>query len=171
MTTEYKTYINPNHNDVDGKTDRGMRKDNPIFKTLGYIDELNSFLGTIKNRKNDDGVVDAIQIQLLKISSLFSYYSLHTTDVKNYINLIADWTSLMDSEIEIISSNLKINSFIIPKSKFHYARCLARRVERKTISFFEKQTMHEESFYVFKNNVLAYFNRLSLYLFYLALSI
>ena len=82
-----------------------VRKDHPQIEYLGTIDELQSYLGTLNH---DD--LDKIQRELY--------------DLMCGIDVSPDW---MDTEIP------KQTEFILPKGKWHFARTICRRAERRAV--------------------------------------
>lgn len=141
-----------------------IRKDSCHIKTIGAIDELNSFLGVIKSFSEDDSKlqkrVEEIQADLFTINSILAGSKLRFSKSK---------TKKMEKEIDEWEGRLPVQTNFIfyggsqTSSLIFYARSLCRRSERSLVSFAKKEKVPE--------SVLIYFNRLSDYLFILGRSI
>ena len=140
----------------------GIRKDSCHIKTIGAIDELNSFLGVIKSFSEDGKLqnrVEEVQANLFIVNSIFAGSKLRFSKIK---------TKKLEKEIDIWEGRLPVQKNFIfyggsqTSSLLFYARALARRAERSLVSFAKKEKVPE--------SVLIYFNRLSDYLFMLARS-
>lgn len=123
-----------------------VTKSSQLIKTIGAIDELNSFLGII-------GGLTEIQTNLFTINAIL-------TGAK--IKLPEDATKRLEREIDKIEGNLPVQkNFLIyggskKASQIYFARALCRRSERELVDFKTKA------------DILIYINRLSDYLFMLA---
>lgn len=121
-------------------------KSSQLIKTIGAIDELNSFLGIV-------GGLTEIQKNLFTINAIL-------TGAK--LKLRQDATKKLEKEIDGIEGKLPVQkNFLIysgTKKAVHlyFARALARRAERELVA------LKTES------EILIYINRLSDYLFILA---
>jgi len=143
------------YSDIFGKKKRW--KNSLRIHAIGTIDELNSFLGVILSEVEDKKVISdfkVIQNDLLKIGSILGGSSLRLTK-KNYLQL--------ERQIDEIEEKLpKLEKFVLPggrrlSAKIHFARALARRVERNVVSLHRQEPV--------KPQILIYLNRLSDYLF------
>ena len=144
------------------------------IESYGTIDELNSFIGLIRDQKIDEYTFKT----LIKVqNNLFSMGAMLATPPekeklksgKNRLQISTigkNEISFLETEIDKMESSLlPMTNFILPGghssvSICHIARCICRRAERITIQLSEKQHVNI--------NVLVYLNRLSDYLFVLA---
>jgi len=147
------------------------------IESYGTIDELNSYIGLLRDQKIDDHSSNT----LIKIQNeLFSIGAMLATPPENEklksgknrlrISVIgADEIAFLEIEIDKMESTLQpMTNFILPGghasvSICHISRCICRRAERIIIQLNEKQDVNR--------NILIYVNRLSDYLFVLARSL
>jgi cob(I)alamin adenosyltransferase len=121
-------------------------KSSQLIKTIGAIDELNSFLGII-------GGLTEIQTNLFTINAILTGAKLKIPD---------DATKKLEREIDKIEGALPVQkNFLIyggtkKASQIYFARALCRRAERELVDLKTN------------SDVLVYINRLSDYLFMLA---
>jgi len=143
-------------------------KFHPRIEAYGTIDELNSYIGLIRDQDIDLHFKDV----LLEIQDrLFTAESIIALDPGAEATIIlpelndADITFL-EQEIDFMNEVLpELKSFILPGghpvvSYCHVARCVCRRAERHTIRLAQSQPVEEK--------VIRYLNRLSDFLFVLA---
>lgn len=136
------------------------------IEAYGTVDELNSYIGIIRSFAKDpkqSAVLQEIQDRLFTIGSLLASApgskmivpDLHESD-----------TRLLEENIDLMNTGLEpLRAFILPAGSLeiahcHVARCICRRAERLIVHVDEQQRVHQE--------ILAYINRLSDYLFVLA---
>jgi len=137
------------------------------IETYGTVDELNSYIGMIRDVSHNDHldfILSEIQDRLFTIGSLLAsdpvksrmkLPDLHESDVHT-----------LEKEIDLMNEELpELKSFILPgghttASWCHLARCVCRRCERLVSHLSEESEV--PAF------VLIYLNRLSDYLFVLA---
>lgn len=125
---------------------RRVSKSSQLIKTIGAIDELNSFLGIV-------GGLTEIQKNLFTINAIL-------TGAK--LKIAEDATKELEKEIDRIEGNLPVQkNFLIyggtkRAAQIYFARALARRAERELVVLKPKP------------EILVYINRLSDYLFMLA---
>ena len=133
----------------------------------GTVDELNSYIGLIRDQDIDKNSIDTlieIQDRLFTLGSILATEP-ENTKVKIPQIDIADVT-LLENEIDAMNEVLpEMRSFILPGghstiSYCHITRCVCRRAER-LISYLVENDAVEII-------VLQYLNRLSDYLFVLA---
>lgn len=148
----------------------GIRKDSCHIKTIGNIDELNSFLGIIKAeiQSNRDTKlqsetmkkIEKIQANLFTINSILAGGKLRFSKLK---------TKKLEKEIDFWEGKLPVQTNFIfyggskKSSLLFYARALCRRAERSLVSFSKTQYTNPD--------ILIYINRLSDYLFIIARSV
>jgi cob(I)alamin adenosyltransferase len=143
-------------------------KFHPRIEAYGTIDELNSFIGLIRDHDIDPHFRNI----LLEIQDrLFTAESIIALDPSAEIpialpSLLEEDIALLEKEIDSMNEVLpELRSFILPGghpvvSYCHIARCICRRAERHTIRLTQAQTVDEK--------VIRYLNRLSDFLFVLA---
>jgi cob(I)alamin adenosyltransferase len=143
-------------------------KFHPRIEAYGTIDELNSFIGLIRDHDiapHFKEVLLEIQDRLFTAESLVALDPASKTEVK--------LPQLHDSDIELLEKEIdtmnevlpELSSFLLPGghpvvSYCHVARCVCRRAERLIIRLNQSQTVPDK--------VIPYLNRLSDYLFVLA---
>ncbi len=137
------------------------------IESYGTVDELNSYIGMIRDQKIDDHykeILKEIQDRLFTIGA-----ALASDPVKSKMTI----PDLKDGDIEILENNMDqmnealpdLKHFILPGgdqavSFCHIARCVCRRAERITVHLSEESFVEEK--------VIIYLNRLSDFLFVLA---
>ncbi len=137
------------------------------IESYGTIDELNSWIGLIR----DQGIDDHSITLLLEIQDrLFTIGSSLASDPEKSKMKIPDLTdndiAILEKEIDRMDDHLpELRSFILPGgnntiSFCHLARCVCRRAERLVVQL-EEQSLVDDK-------VKVYLNRLSDYLFVLA---
>lgn len=135
-------------------------KSSQLIRTIGAIDELNSFLGIIASPAGRQGELIEIQKNLFVINAIL-------TGAK--LKFPADATRKLEKEIDKIEGRLPVQkNFLIyggtkRAAQIYFARALARRAERELVSLSTK--------YSVLSTLLIYINRLSDYLFILARNI
>jgi len=151
-----------------GKTSllKGKRvlKNHPRIETYGTIDELNSFLGLIRNFN----ISEKISQDLLKFEKQLMLICSHIAneDKKIVLNNISENDIIyIEKSIDELSVNLPVlKQFIViggdqTSSFCNVARCVCRRAERFLVSLAEQTEVEEIH--------IKYLNRLSDYLFVL----
>jgi len=124
-------------------TRRRVLKSSKIIRALGALDEANSYLGTLKNRK-----LERIQKDLMTISSILAGAKLKFPG-----NRVKE----LERDINKLEKKLPpLRNFILPRGQLMFARALVRRAEREAVGIKARRF------------ILAYLNRLSDYLFLLA---
>lgn len=171
MGTEYKIYTKTGDK---GQTSLigGTRvpKYHDRIEAYGTLDELNSFLGLIRDQSVNDVVKDIIieiQDRIFTAESLLAADP--TAQVKTLPRLTDEDISFLEKQIDKMNEVLPpLTKFILPGghttvSFCHIARTVCRRAERLTIHLIElnPDTYQGEM-------VVKYLNRLSDYLFVLA---
>jgi cob(I)alamin adenosyltransferase len=137
------------------------------IESYGTIDELNSYLGLVRDLSNDKVVIEQIievQDRLFTIGSHLAsdpekskmkIPGFHLKDVE----LLEKWIDEMDKVLE------PMRSFVLPGghicvSHTHVARCICRRAERIVVDLDANEPVYDL--------IPAYLNRLSDYLFMLS---
>lgn len=139
----------------------GVSKRSCKIRSIGAIDELNSFLGVVISFSGDKSLqkrLREIQGDLFTINSILagSNLTLSKTKVKEIEGEIDSWEgSLPVQKNFIYYGGSQVSSLLF------YARALARRAERSLVSFYHRRqsTNHDP---------LVFMNRLSDFLFILA---
>jgi cob(I)alamin adenosyltransferase len=144
-----------------------VSKSNIRIDTYGTVDELNSWIGLLRDLEINKNRVDVlIEIQ----DRLFTAGSILATEPNNSKVKIPDLVDadiqLLEKEIDRMDSELEpMKSFILPGghqsvSYCHIARTVCRRAERLTVQLQEEEPIN--------TMVIKYLNRLSDYLFVLS---
>ncbi|MBL4707842.1 MAG: cob(I)yrinic acid a,c-diamide adenosyltransferase [Flavobacteriales bacterium] len=137
------------------------------IESYGTIDELNSYIGLIRDHeidKEDIEVLLEIQDRLFTIGSHLA--SEPGKGKMKLPELFEEDISFLEQQIDRMDEGLdEMRSFVLPGghpvvSYSHIARCVCRRAERIAVHLAEKSTVDEK--------ILTYLNRLSDYLFTLS---
>lgn len=137
------------------------------IEAYGTMDELNSWIGLIRDQQINDKSIKAlleIQDRLFTIGSLLAEDPEKSRMKLPHIN--ADDIRFLEEQIDHMNEYIpELKSFILPGghttvSYCHIARCVCRRGERLIVHLSESNTVDEK--------VIIYINRLSDYLFTLA---
>ena len=137
------------------------------IESYGTVDELNSYIGLIRDQQISDHDKDILkQIQ----DRLFTVGSSLAADPEKSKMVIPDLhpedITLLENEMDRMNKTLpQLKHFILPGgsntiSYCHMARCVCRRAERLCVHLAEESAVNEQ--------VIIYLNRLSDYLFTLA---
>ncbi|MCB9335346.1 MAG: cob(I)yrinic acid a,c-diamide adenosyltransferase [Flavobacteriales bacterium] len=137
------------------------------IEAYGTVDELNSYIGLIRDQNIDKNSFDAlieIQDRLFTLGSILAVEP-GNTKVK-VPALLEEDVVFLEQEIDIMNEKLpEMRSFVLPGgnttvSYCHIARCVCRRAERLVIYLSEQEEIAGITY--------KYLNRLSDYLFVLA---
>jgi len=170
--SKYKLYTKTGDDGTTGLfSGKRVSKHHVRIKAYGTVDELNAWIGLIRNDKiaaETNSFLIKIQNELMVIASqLADDTSEKTPKLSGKIVPIAfENVTEIESEIDKINNELpELKNFIIPGGHVliaytHLARCTCRRAER-----FITELKGEEDV---SNVIIAYINRLSDYLFILA---
>ena len=143
-------------------------KFHPRIESYGTIDELNSYIGLIRDHQigmHYKEILLEVQDRLFTAESLIARDPEAEVGIK-LPSLSESDITLLENEIDRMNEDLpELKSFILPGghpivSYCHIARCICRRAERHTIRLAQAQPVEEL--------VIQYLNRLSDYLFVLA---
>jgi cob(I)alamin adenosyltransferase len=138
------------------------------IEAYGTIDELNSYLGLIRDLVSNPHTIDVIsgiQDRLFTIGSSLACDPIKEPKMR-LPDLHKEDITLLELEIDRMNEELEpMRSFIIPGghttvSQIHIARCVCRRAERSCVRL-ELESLEVEPL------ILQYLNRLSDYLFIL----
>ena len=152
----------------NGKTSllsgKRVNKHNKRIIAYGSIDELNSFMGVVRDYSPEDykDEIFLIQNKLMIIASQLS----NDKNYDNIPNISKKDTEFLENAIDRMTDKLNpLENFIIPGgnkliSFTHVARCVCRRAEINITILKEKEDINKE--------ILLFINRLSDYLFTLA---
>jgi cob(I)alamin adenosyltransferase len=144
-----------------------VKKYHERIEAYGTIDELNSYIGLIRDQKialHYKEILSEIQNCLFIIESLLATETCGKTKKLPCIKLTD--IKLLEKEIDMMNKTFpELTSFILPGghtivSFCHIARCVCRRAERLVIHLAEAVELDEL--------LIKYLNRLSDYLFVLA---
>ncbi|MDD7914316.1 cob(I)yrinic acid a,c-diamide adenosyltransferase [Polaribacter ponticola] len=151
-----------------------VKKYNLRIDSYGTVDELNSYIGLIKDQK----ISEEIKVSLLKIQNeLFTLGAMLATPPEketlkngkerlNIPKVEVNSIQFLENEIDKMDSELpQMTHFILPGghqavSFCHIARCVCRRAERLSVELNDEENINDD--------ILKYLNRLSDYLFVLA---
>ncbi|NCC73390.1 MAG: cob(I)yrinic acid a,c-diamide adenosyltransferase [Sphingobacteriia bacterium] len=169
MSTEFKIYTKTGDK---GETSLigGTRvpKYHDRIEAYGTLDELNSFIGLIRDQNIDTdtkAILIEIQDRIFTAESLLAVDTEHPP-LRKLPELSEDDIVFLEKEIDRMNDKLPpIRNFILPGghpfvSLCHIARTVCRRAERVTIKLKENYEVNEL--------VIKYLNRLSDYLFVLS---
>ena len=144
-----------------------VSKNHERIEAYGTIDELNSYIGLIRDHEIDENLYEfliEIQDRLFTIGSLLA---VENPDIKFKLPLLSEIdVEDLEKKIDLLEKNLdEMKSFVLPGgnklvSFCHISRCVCRRAERIAT------TLPEETIQ-FKL-ILKYLNRLSDFLFVLS---
>ena len=166
------------HTGADGETSLygGTRvpKYNLRIEAYGTIDELNSFVGLIRDQKiekHNTDVIVKIQNELFTIGSMLATPKdkeiLKNGKERLKIPKITEEDILfLEKEMDVMNENLPaMTNFVLPGghsavSYCHVSRTVCRRAERITVQLSQEEDLNPI--------ILSYLNRLSDYLFVLA---
>lgn len=152
-----------------------VSKDFEQIEAYGNIDELNSFVGLLRDYLEETGSFQNIIDELIFIQDrLFSIGSHLATEFDKLEKLKEHLPPLNNDDIQKLEKNIDameselepMKYFILPGgnkivSYCHIARCVCRRAERSIVKFTHIQSEIEP-------HILPYLNRLSDYFFVLA---
>mgnify|MGYP000701736673 CR=1 FL=1 len=144
------------------------------IESYGTVDELNSYIGLIRDQQMDKITVAAlikIQNELFTLGAMLATPPEKETlkngkERLNIPKINANSITFLENEIDRMNAELpQMTNFILPGghqtvSFCHIARCVCRRSERLATNLNESETINQD--------ILTYLNRLSDYLFVLA---
>ena len=142
-------------------------KHDSAVDSYGTIDELNSFVGLLKDYVDDKeikGVLHNIQVKLFSIGSILA--SGGNKNFSQKVNIEKKDVENIESNIDNLNSKLpELKNFIIPgghktSSYCHVCRSICRRAERRISELNNHRKINP--------NILSYTNRLSDFFFVLS---
>ncbi len=144
-----------------------VSKSNIRIEAYGTIDELNSYIGLLRDQELDKKTIEMLIIIQDRLFTIGSLLALENPSSKIKLPLLEDSdVTILELKIDEMNEELEeMKSFVLPGghpfvSYSHIARCICRRAERITT------TLPEETLQF--NLILKYLNRLSDYLFVLS---
>lgn len=151
-----------------------VSKHNIRIDSYGTIDELNSWLGLIRDQNIDEhskNTLTLIQTKLFTVGAILAtdpekMVKKNGKQILNIAKINNDDVEYLEKEMDCMNEVLPpMTNFILPGghttvSYCHIARTVCRRAERLATHLYENEP--------FDDNVLSYVNRLSDYLFVLA---
>ena len=149
---------------IDGQI---VNKHNLSVDAYGTVDELNSFLGLLKDYIKDETIKDIlnnIQPKLFSIGSILA--SGKNQDVLKKVKIEKKDVKYIEFHIDSMNNELpELKNFIIPgghkiSSYSHVCRSICRRAERRISELNNEQSVDP--------NILSYINRLSDFFFVLS---
>ncbi|MGY8986462.1 MAG: cob(I)yrinic acid a,c-diamide adenosyltransferase [Sphingomonadales bacterium] len=142
-------------------------KSHPIIQAVGSVDELNSALGIVQLKVNDQIkiLIASIQNDLFDLGADIATPFSEDEKIGQSLRVTKVQTKTLELKIDQINEKLQpLTSFILPggseaSSYLHIARAITRRTERDLIVAFDENKINPEA--------LKYLNRLSDLLFVL----
>ena len=151
-----------------------VSKDNTRIDSYGTLDELNSYIGLIRDQEMDADykkILIEIQDRLFTVGAILAtppekeVMKNGELRLKN-LGIIESDIELLESQIDLMEDSLpQMTHFVLPGghttvSYCHVARCVCRRAERLAVQLSNVEPINEMA--------VKYLNRLSDYLFVLA---
>ena len=149
---------------IDGQI---VNKHNLSVDAYGTVDELNSFLGLLKDYIKDETIKDIlnnIQPKLFSIGSILATGK--NQDIMDKVKIEKKDVKYIEFHIDSMNNELpELKNFIIPgghkiSSYSHVCRSICRRAERRISELNNEQSVDP--------NILSYINRLSDFFFVLS---
>ena len=138
------------------------------IEAYGTLDELNSFIGLVRDQKIDDhtkNILIEIQDRIFTAESILALDPAHEP-LRKLPEIYEDDITKLENEIDLMNENLPpLTNFVLPGghpvvSLSHVARTVCRRAERLVIKLSQHSKVNDL--------VIKYLNRLSDYLFVLS---
>lgn len=141
------------------KTFRGeMSKSDDLAEALGSIDELNSWIGLIRQRYTIYDIrFMKLEVELKRIqTNLMTTGSILAGSTKYEIRDMKYETRKLEKLIDKLTAELPpLSNFIYPLGELQVARAVARRVERQIIRYMNHDLRYKNK------SIMKYINRLS----------
>ena len=170
--SRYKLYTKKGDDGTTGLlSGKRVSKHHVRIKAYGTVDELNAWVGMIRNfkiDKNTENTLVRIQNELMTVASqLADDTSYEVSKLVKILEPIDDENvKYLEDQIDLINDELpELKNFVIPGghvivSYAHLARCTCRRAERFVTELNEIENV--------PHTIIAYINRLSDFLFILS---
>lgn len=139
-----------------------LDKNNPLFRVIGAIDELNSWLGLVRSLIEDKKLRKILQTRQEELFEVCSELAKERGKKKFSLRKVRK----LEKEIALWQKKLpRLKKFIYPGGEqsaalLHCARTICRRAEGELVGLSQERKVNK--------NILAYLNRLSDWLFVLA---
>lgn len=144
-----------------------VSKHNLRIEAYGTVDELNSWMGLLRDQPIDDHSITSILEVQDRLFTIGSHLASDPEKSRMKLPEIREEdVSYLEKEIDRMEEQLPaLTSFVLPGgnsvvSQVHIARCVCRRAERLVIQLAEEAPVNEI--------IIIYLNRLSDYLFVLS---
>ncbi len=147
-----------------------IRKDSLRVNSYGTVDELNSWIGWVRNLDPNefvDTLLERIQNNLFMIGSDLATPQSEVKKEDSVMRLPEGSETFMEEAIDKMEEELDpLRNFILPggsrmSSALHYARTIARRAERSIVSLIDSDEQEDTSYEIVNPAILKYINRLS----------
>ncbi len=159
MDLKNKIYTKKGDKGETGTFHGRMAKSDALPEAIGSIDELNSWIGVCRSTSNPKSQIPNpnIDVELKRIQfNLFTIGSQLAGSKKRIMNYEV---RRMEKLIDKMTAELpKLSNFIYPVGELQLARAVARRCERKVVSYKLSVVGSNQRF---DENILRYLNRLS----------
>tara|TARA_Y100000389_G_C17370254_1_gene468615 strand:+ start:421 stop:1008 length:588 start_codon:yes stop_codon:yes gene_type:complete len=170
--SRYKIYTKKGDDGTTGLlSGKRVSKHHVRIKAYGTVDELNAWVGMIRNFKIDENTENTlikIQNELMTVASQLADDTAY--EVSKLVNILEpideQAVKNLEDQIDMINDELpELKNFVIPGghvvvSYAHLARCICRRAERFVTELNEIENVPQI--------IIAYINRLSDFLFILS---
>ncbi len=169
MNQEFKIYTKTGDDGTSGLIGgTRVNKYDDRLEAYGTVDELNSWIGTIKSTIKEENVLKTLEMVQNNLFVIGSHLATDDTksDLKTKLPCHDNDTKYLENEIDRMNEALPpLTNFILPggltsAGYCHIARTVCRRAERRIAALQGKVSVH--------NNITIFVNRLSDYLFVLA---
>lgn len=145
-----------------------VAKNNARIEAYGTVDELNSFVGLLRDHIEEEAIRDTLFVVQNRLFNLGAYLATppDTPNTSGVPDLEEEDIAALEQEMDRMDQSLApLRNFILPGghvivSYAHIARTVCRRAERQVVSMHQQEDIHPIA--------IQYLNRLSDYCFMLA---
>ncbi len=136
------------------------------IESYGTVDELNSFIGVVRDHLGDDSLKKELEVIQNRLFTIGANLASDPDKQMDTPDILESDISLLEQSMDDMDEQLPpLKNFILPGghpavSYCHVARCVCRRAERMVVALAENEPVAEI--------LIRYLNRLSDYLFMLA---